>query len=243
MVTPVGPLGPRRGPSPEQGGPGQGSGQNDATGEQGSSQLARLSKPGATFAETHDAAVAPAQTSAAAANSGVAAATAGPALSPTAQASRALSGGEPATSADGPEPEPLANQLASGLAPVMRQADGAYQVNIRLQPEELGVVHVALHLEAGTVNVSLHAEGDATRNMLRQNLGQLREQMASSGLSTGRFDVAGGSSGGDSSPYGSRPTAQLEEADPEGPALSQPALQPDAATLSPLVNGQLDVRM
>ena len=92
----------------------------------------------------------------------------------------------------GPENRPVAEQLGTALLPVAHQSDGSYQVNIRLQPEELGTVHVELHLEAGTVNVSLHADGDATRDMLRQNLGELRQQMTDSGLSTGHFDVGTG---------------------------------------------------
>jgi flagellar hook-length control protein FliK len=86
----------------------------------------------------------------------------------------------------------LANQLATVLVPAARQSDGSYQVSIRLQPEELGAVHVELRLEGSTVNVSLHADGDATRDMLRQNLDQLRQQLESGGLSTGRFDVGSG---------------------------------------------------
>jgi len=91
---------------------------------------------------------------------------------------------------------PVADQLATVLAPAAHQPDGSYQVNIRLQPEELGVVNVELRLESGTVNVSLHAEGDATGDMLRQNLGQLRQHLANAGLTTGRFDVSTGSGTG-----------------------------------------------
>jgi flagellar hook-length control protein FliK len=91
---------------------------------------------------------------------------------------------------------PVADQLATVLAPAAHQSDGSYQVNIRLQPEDLGVVNVELRLESGTVNVSLHAEGDATGDMLRQNLGQLRQQLANAGLTTGRFDVSTGSGTG-----------------------------------------------
>jgi flagellar hook-length control protein FliK len=91
---------------------------------------------------------------------------------------------------------PVADQLSTVLAPAAHQPDGSYQVNIRLQPEDLGVVNVELRLESGTVNVSLHAEGDATGDMLRQNLGQLRQQLANAGLTTGRFDVSTGSGAG-----------------------------------------------
>jgi flagellar hook-length control protein FliK len=86
----------------------------------------------------------------------------------------------------------VASQLATVLVPAAHQPDGSYQVTIHLQPEDLGAVHVELHLEGSTINVSLHADGDATRDMLRQNLDQLRQQLESGGLSTGRFDVGSG---------------------------------------------------
>ena len=114
--------------------------------------------------------------------------------------------GEPAPGGDGTKPEPVATQLATILAPAARQADGSYQVNIRLHPEDLGVVHVEMRLEAGTVNVSLHAEGDATRDTLRQNLDQLRQQLAGTGLSTGRFDVSGGPAPAPTAPPPGPPT-------------------------------------
>ena len=112
--------------------------------------------------------------------------------SATATSSVAQQAGSDATVRD----LPVADQLATVLAPAAHQPDGSYQVNIRLQPEDLGVVNVELRLESGTVNVSLHAEGDATGDMLRQNLGQLRQQLANAGLTTGRFDVSTGSGAG-----------------------------------------------
>jgi flagellar hook-length control protein FliK len=121
-----------------------------------------------------------------------------PATLPAAGRSVGYAGAQTAASlpADA-KPEPVATQLATVLAPAARQPDGSYQVSIRLQPEELGLVHVELHLEGSTVNVSLHADGDATRDMLRQNLGQLRQQLAGGGLTTGRFDVGNGPASGE----------------------------------------------
>jgi len=104
----------------------------------------------------------------------------------------------PPPAEEGNPPEAVASQLASVLAPVARQADGSYKVSLRLQPDELGTVHVDLRLEAGTINVSLHAEGDAARDTLRQNLGQLREQLSGQGFATGQFDVSGGTGSGGS---------------------------------------------
>ena len=140
-------------------------------------------------------------------------------------------------------PLPVTDQLANAIAPAARQPDGSYQVSIRLHPEELGVVHVELHVEAGVVNVSVHAEGDATRDLLRQNLGQLRQQLANSGLATGHFDVGSGS----------QHTGQGEGQPPTVPALGPPA--PDGQdpvtavgpasepALLPSVDGALDVRL
>ena len=83
-------------------------------------------------------------------------------------------------------------------------------------------MHVELHLDGSTVNVSLHADGDATRDMLRQNLDQLRQQLESGGLSTGRFDVGSGpASDGDGGPAGQEqalgsPTVPARLPDPDG---------------------------
>jgi flagellar hook-length control protein FliK len=135
--------------------------------------------------------------------------------------------------------------LATVLAPAAGQPDGTYQVSIRLQPEDLGVVHVEMHLEAGTVNVSLHADGDATRDMLRQNLGQLRQQLASTGLSTGRFDVSGGSGGGTGGAYAgsNNAGAGTDEGDHEDQGATGLAGADTTSEISPFVNGQLDVRL
>jgi len=153
--------------------------------------------------------------------------------------------GEPSFSSDGAPAEPVSAQLATVLAPAAHQPDGSYQVSIRLQPEELGVVHVELHLEAGTVNVSLHADGDTTRDMLRQNLGQLRQQMASTGLSTGSFDVSGGTGSG--AEGGTNAQAQTggtgQDQDHDSPGSAEAPETTTAAEISPLATGQLDVRL
>jgi flagellar hook-length control protein FliK len=133
---------------------------------------------------------------------------------------------------------PVPDQLSSVILPAVRGGDGAYQVNIKLQPEELGVVHVELHLAAGTVNVSLHAEGDATRDMLRQNLGQLRQQLADGGLTTGQFDVG---SGPGANPEETAPTASDGPADDQAETPPAPATQGQSGNL--LSTSQLDVRL
>jgi len=133
------------------------------------------------------------------------------------------------------------------LAPAARQADGTYQVNIRLQPENLGVVHVQLQLQGGTVNVSLQAEGDATRDTLRQNLDQLRQQLADSGLSTGRFDVSDGTGNGapGSTWAQDQLAAPVESSGDNGTEAAAVPAQLAAAAISPSPpkTGQLDVRL
>jgi flagellar hook-length control protein FliK len=139
----------------------------------------------------------------------------------------------------------VATQLATVLAPAARQADGSYQVNIRLQPEELGVVHVELHMEGSTVNVSLHADGDATRDMLRQNLGQLRQQLESGGLTTGRFDVDSGpaSDGRDGTAGQGRGPASTERPGHESQASTATTDGSGTPLSSSPTNGLLDMRL
>jgi flagellar hook-length control protein FliK len=133
--------------------------------------------------------------------------------------------------------------LATVIVPTARQADGVYAVNIRLQPADLGVVHVAMRVEAGTVNLSLHADGGATGDLLRQNLGHLRQELSSAGLSTGRFDV---STGGQ--PGAWRPQAQAQQpqsglsGEPAFDHASTPLPAPDPGAPA-VVDGQLDVRL
>ncbi len=143
------------------------------------------------------------------------------------------------------QPEPVATQLATVLAPAAHQADGSYQVSIRLQPEELGMVHVELHLEGSTVNVSLHADGDATRDMLRQNLGQLRQQLESGGLTTGHFDVGSGPASDDQDGTGGpgHSPAPMERAGYEGPASTATTDSGGAPLVTSPTNGLLDMRL
>jgi flagellar hook-length control protein FliK len=143
------------------------------------------------------------------------------------------------------KPAPVATQLATILGPAARQPDGSYQVNIRLQPEELGLVHVELHLEGSTVNVSLHADGGATRDMLRQNLGQLRQQLASGGLTTGRFDVGSGpASEQDGASGGQEQTpAAVDAPGYEGSSSAETSGGGAGPVLSSQINGVLDMRL
>jgi flagellar hook-length control protein FliK len=152
-------------------------------------------------------------------------------------------GPEATPTAEGAQPESVAAQLATVLSPAARQADGSYQVTIHLQPEDLGAVRVDLHLEAGTVNVSLHAEGDATRDMLRQNLGQLRQQLADSGLSTGQFDVSGGTGGGGTPSGQQQAGGAVEEPGAEGPNSVEAGTGAGTAAVPVSPNGQLDMRL
>jgi flagellar hook-length control protein FliK len=171
--------------------------------------------------------------------------TAAPALPATDRSGSSAGQQADATLAGDARPEPVASQLATVLTPAARQADGSYQVNIRLQPEELGVVHVELHMEGSTVNVSLHADGDATRDLLRQNLGQLRQQLESGGLTTGRFDVGSGpgSDDKDASAGQDRAPVPAERAGYQGAPVTATAAGGTPALAPSPANGLLDVRL
>jgi flagellar hook-length control protein FliK len=77
--------------------------------------------------------------------------------------------------------------------------------------------------------------------MLRQNLGQLRQQLADSGLSTGRFDVSGGSDGGGAA-NGQEHMGSPEVAHDDTEGSTDDVATGAAASTSP-TDGQIDMRL
>lgn len=104
-----------------------------------------------------------------------------------------------ATSVSTPAPPPVPvppphHQVITAMSPLLRRADGSYTVAINLEPEQLGKVTVQLHLQAGQVAVSLQAADASARELLRDNLNALREQLEQQGVKAGQLDVGDGSS-------------------------------------------------
>lgn len=82
-------------------------------------------------------------------------------------------------------------------AEVKLMADGGLnQAELRLNPAELGPVHIRLELQANTADVQFTAAHATTREGLSQALPQLRELLAGQGLQLGQAGVGAGTGQG-----------------------------------------------
>ena len=89
-------------------------------------------------------------------------------------------------------------RLGRGLRSAVSQGGGA--VTLRLTPEALGTVRVQLDMSGGRVAAHFQAETSAARDLLQQQLPQLRASLEAQGLSVDRLSAGpAGSSAGSSS--------------------------------------------
>ncbi len=114
---------------------------------------------------------------------------AAPAPTP-AQATTPVATATPTQQSNLPGSVPLPHQqVATAVGPLLRRADGSYSVNINLEPEHLGRVSLQVHIRAGEVAVTMQAADASAREMLRDNLNQLRQQLEQQGIKAGQLDV------------------------------------------------------
>jgi flagellar hook-length control protein FliK len=71
--------------------------------------------------------------------------------------------------------------------------DGRSEMNIRLDPPELGRLHVKLITEAGHVTAGFHAESEGARSLLEASLPALRTALTDSGIQVNHVAVLSGS--------------------------------------------------
>ncbi|MFV0632962.1 flagellar hook-length control protein FliK [Demequina sp.] len=91
---------------------------------------------------------------------------------------------------------PLVDQLTPRLAAVRSLPAGEHVLTIVVEPENFGPVRVVAHITADATTVNLHSATDAGREALRVALGDLRRDLAATGL---RADLnVGGDSGASS---------------------------------------------
>ncbi|WP_040157707.1 flagellar hook-length control protein FliK [Mobilicoccus massiliensis] len=109
----------------------------------------------------------------------------------TAPASAPVASSSPVAGA-APSTPPVHAQIMQGLGPVLRGQDGSYQVTLQLAPAHLGKVDVTLEIRGGEVAVVLRAADGTARELLRDNVDQLRQQLADLGLRPGSVDVDSG---------------------------------------------------
>ena len=103
----------------------------------------------------------------------------------------------PAVTAAGPSvpaqaaapPPALHSQILSAVTPALHRRDGSYSVELQLDPASLGRVRVQLAIAGGEVSLNLASGDAATRDLLRQHMDQLRQQLAESGFGRSSVDV------------------------------------------------------
>ncbi|MEM7577020.1 MAG: flagellar hook-length control protein FliK, partial [Planctomycetota bacterium] len=93
---------------------------------------------------------------------------------------------QPTPRSDGPDALNEA-RLARGLKSALNQQGGT--VTLRLTPPEMGTVRIQMQLQGTQVTAQFHAETGAARNLLQQQLGQLRTALEGQGLSVDRLGV------------------------------------------------------
>ena len=66
---------------------------------------------------------------------------------------------------------------------------GKQEVTIRLDPAELGSMHIKLHVQQDQLQVAIQTQVGQSRDIIEQNLPRLREQLAQQGINLGEASV------------------------------------------------------
>jgi flagellar hook-length control protein FliK len=66
---------------------------------------------------------------------------------------------------------------------------GKQEVNIRLDPAELGSMHIKLHMHKDQLNMFIQTDVSQSKDIIEQNLPKLREQLAQQGVNLGNTSV------------------------------------------------------
>ncbi len=83
-------------------------------------------------------------------------------------------------------------QVLAAATPLLRGADGSYDIQLQLHPKDLGVVHLAVTVHHGEVSIQMNAPDAGARDALRSGLSDLRQQLEDQGLSAGSMEVGSG---------------------------------------------------
>jgi flagellar hook-length control protein FliK len=110
----------------------------------------------------------------------------------------------------------LPSQLIDSIRVLGRE--GAGEARVRLRPEILGEVTIAIAVHQGAVTASIEAESPAVRQWVETNEGLLREKLAEQGLQLERLSVSHEDAPPES---GSRDRRQSRDEEPEAPTRRQ----------------------
>jgi flagellar hook-length control protein FliK len=146
----------------------------------------------------------------------------------------------------------FAQQLGARLTNLGGLGQGTHVLSVPINPEQLGPVRVVARIEGDHVRIELHGATDQIRDALRDSMGQLRRDLADSGL---RAELElGTGSGGRSDPRESadgvaRSSSGPDSSDADGSGIStgstnggrMSAHDLGAATSTALRSGRIDV--
>lgn len=88
---------------------------------------------------------------------------------------------------DSPQEQAILARVVRGMQGALHQQGGA--VTMRLTPPELGTIRIELAMQQGTVSARLHTENDSVRQLLTDQLTQLRAGLERQGLTVERLTV------------------------------------------------------
>jgi flagellar hook-length control protein FliK len=83
-------------------------------------------------------------------------------------------------------------QVTAAVGSMQKRPDGVYRVSVRLDPDELGPVHLDVEVHGTHLRVHLDAETDAARHTLKAGVDQLRASLEGAGTHSADVDVGNG---------------------------------------------------
>ena len=72
---------------------------------------------------------------------------------------------------------------------LMMMSQGKQEVQIRLDPAELGSMHLKLHMHQNQLQLSIQTDVGQSRDLIEQNMPKLREQLAQQGVNLGEANI------------------------------------------------------
>ncbi|MEX0792820.1 MAG: flagellar hook-length control protein FliK [Pirellulaceae bacterium] len=107
-------------------------------------------------------------------------------------------------------------RMVNRVARAVESAPPGQPVRIRLNPPELGALRIEIRIEQGTMTAKIEAETDVARQLLTENLPQLKDRLAESGISIEKFEIEllGKETSGEG--QGHSPAAEDRQAQGEG---------------------------
>jgi len=131
----------------------------------------------------------------------------------------------------------VADQLGDAILAQLDSSpgEGRIDIHLRLDPPELGQVHVQLTLSNQTLSARLMAHDDATRQLIQNQMDSLRQRLQDTGLGLGQLDVSGGGGRG-----GQRQQTLFPSPDLGGGTVLT-AVAPQSAPAALVAAGRVDV--